>query len=124
MELETQTTQTFMVRINPSRNKPLNWYPLQASVLKQLRQACTLDKISPTEPYCQLKYPPKIGEIFVVLPSLVQCFWNGKPYFKMNAVNKSGKPGTEATPFGQEDFPTGAQQQLSQQGAMSRPTSV
>jgi hypothetical protein len=44
--------------------------------------------------------PPKIGEVFVVLPFLDQCFWNGKPYFEMNAVNKSGKTRAEEKPHG------------------------
>jgi hypothetical protein len=38
-KLKSQTVQAFQVNINPSRNKPLNWYPLQASDLKELRQA-------------------------------------------------------------------------------------
>ena len=60
---------------------------------------------------------PKIGEIFVVLPFLYQCFWNGNHYFEMNAVNKSGKPSSRGDIpggfkelFGQEDLSTGAQQ--------------
>ena len=45
MELENQTTQAYPVNINPSQNRPLNWYPLQASDLKKLRQAVKEDGI-------------------------------------------------------------------------------
>jgi hypothetical protein len=69
---------------------------------------------------------PKIGEIFVVLPSLAPCFWNGKPYFEMNAVNKSGKTRAEATPHGvlMNSLARKHNRLLSQQGTMSRSPSV
>ena len=44
-KLKTQTAQTFPVNVNPSQNKPLSWYPLQASDLKELRQAVKEDGI-------------------------------------------------------------------------------
>jgi hypothetical protein len=44
-KLKSQTSQEFPVNINPSQNKPFNWYPLQASDLKELRQAVKEDGI-------------------------------------------------------------------------------
>ena len=44
-ELENQSTHAYPVNINPSQNRPLNWYPLQASDLKELRQAVKEDGI-------------------------------------------------------------------------------
>ena len=66
---------------------------------------------------------PKIGEIFVILPFPDQCFWNGKPYFEINVINKLGKTRAEVTLHGalmnslaRKTFPLEHSRQLSQLG--------
>ena len=69
--------------------------------------------------------------MFVVLPFLDQCFWNGKLSFEMNAINKSGKTRAEVTlhvalmnSLARKTFPLEHSRQLSQQGTMSTSASV
>ena len=69
--------------------------------------------------------------MFVVLPFLDQCFWNGKPNFEMNAVYKSGKIRAEEIPYGALNNSLARKtslleqsRQLSQQGTMSTSASV
>ncbi|XP_076779871.1 uncharacterized protein LOC143438151 [Arvicanthis niloticus] len=121
---KTQTAQTFPVNIHPTRTKPLKWHPIQASDLKELRQAVKEDGIH--APWTKSLLQSHIANLNTpqdwrdicrsALPDPMFLEWEA--YYRDECLQqvRQNQGREDDTPwgfkelFGQEDFSTGAQQ--------------
>ena len=120
-KLENLTAQAYTVNINPNQNRPLNWYPLQASYLKELRQAVKEDgthapwtksllqshiaNLNTPQDWRDICCSPLPGPMFLEWEAL---FWDEFCQQVRQNQGRCDSPWGFNELFGQADFSTGA----------------